>query len=37
MFEKLMAQLAMVAAQFSVGTASFWASYQPKQPKNMKK
>ena len=37
MFEKLMAQLAMMSAQMGAGTASLWNLYQPKQPKNMKK
>ena len=37
MFEKLMAQLAMMSAQMGAGLASVWNAHQPKQPKSMKK
>ena len=37
MFEKLLAQLANFSANMGAGTASFFGTYQPKQPKNMKK
>ena len=37
MFEKIMAQLALTSAEAGAGTASVWITYQPKQPKNLKK
>lgn len=33
-FEKLLAELAAFAASAGAGTASFWNTYQPKEPKN---
>lgn len=36
-FEKIMASLALTSAEVGAGMASIWVTYQPKQPKNMKK
>ena len=36
-FEKLLAELAALAASVGAGSASIWNTYQPKEPKNMAK
>jgi len=36
-FEKILAELAALAANAGCGTASLWNTYQPKEPKNKSK